>query len=45
MDGVFVPVKETVRAFKMILDGEVDHISEQDFFMAGTIEDVLARAK
>ncbi|MDR0597978.1 MAG: F0F1 ATP synthase subunit beta [Treponema sp.] len=44
MDGAYVPVKETVRGFKMILDGETDHISEQDFFMAGTIEDVLARA-
>ena len=44
IDGAYVPVKETVRGFKMILDGEADHISEQDFFMAGTIEDVLARA-
>ncbi|MDR2176569.1 MAG: F0F1 ATP synthase subunit beta [Treponema sp.] len=45
MAGVYVPVKETVRAFKMILDGETDQISEQDFFMAGTIDDVLAKAK
>jgi F-type H+-transporting ATPase subunit beta len=44
MAGAYVPVKETVRGFRMILDGETDHISEQDFFMAGTIEDVLARA-
>jgi F0F1-type ATP synthase beta subunit len=29
----------------MILDGETDAISEQDFFMAGTIDDVLAKAK
>ncbi|MDR1249183.1 MAG: F0F1 ATP synthase subunit beta, partial [Treponema sp.] len=45
MPGVYVPVKETVRGFRMILDGETDHISEQDFFMAGTIDDVLARNK
>jgi F-type H+-transporting ATPase subunit beta len=45
MPGVYVPVKETVRGFKMIMDGETDHVGEQDFFMAGTIDDVLARAK
>jgi F-type H+-transporting ATPase subunit beta len=45
MAGVYVPVKETVRGFKMILDGETDPIGEQDFFMAGTIDDVLARNK
>jgi F-type H+-transporting ATPase subunit beta len=44
MAGAYVPVKETVRGFRMILDGETDHISEQDFFMAGTIDEVLARA-
>ncbi|MCL2763439.1 MAG: F0F1 ATP synthase subunit beta [Treponema sp.] len=42
--GRFVPVKETVRGFKMILDGECDSISEQAFFMAGSIDDVLAKA-
>jgi F-type H+-transporting ATPase subunit beta len=45
MDGVYVPVKETVRGFKMILDGETDHIPEQEFFMAGAIDDVLAKAR
>jgi F-type H+-transporting ATPase subunit beta len=45
MAGVYVPVKETVRGFRMILDGETDQIGEQDFFMAGTIDDVLARTK
>jgi F-type H+-transporting ATPase subunit beta len=44
MDGRYVPVKETVRGFKMILDGECDTLPEQAFFMAGGIEDVLAKA-
>ena len=45
IDGKYVPVKETARSFKMILDGELDHIHEQNFFMAGGIDDVLARHK
>ncbi|MCL1815380.1 MAG: F0F1 ATP synthase subunit beta [Treponema sp.] len=43
--GRYVPVKETVRGFKMILDGECDSINEQAFFMAGNIDDVLAKAE
>jgi F-type H+/Na+-transporting ATPase subunit beta len=43
--GRLVPVKDTVRGFKMILDGELDEISEGDFYMKGSIEDVLAAAK
>jgi F-type H+-transporting ATPase subunit beta len=43
--GRYVPVKETIRGFKMILDGECDKIPEQLFFMAGTIDDVLAKYK
>lgn len=39
--GVYVPVKETVRGFKMILDGELDHVDENDFFLKGTIDEVL----
>lgn len=42
-EGRYVPIKDTIRSFRMILDGEVDHIPEQDFYMAGPIEDVLAR--
>lgn len=42
-DGRYVPVKDTVRGFRMILDGELDHIPEQMFMMAGPIEDVLER--
>ncbi|MDR2246112.1 MAG: F0F1 ATP synthase subunit beta [Treponema sp.] len=45
MEGRYVPVKETIRGFKMILDGGVDQIPEQDFYMAGGIDDVLAKAK
>jgi F-type H+-transporting ATPase subunit beta len=43
--GRYVPVKETVRGFKMILDGECDSIPDQAFFMTGSIEDVLQKAK
>ncbi|MCL1928983.1 MAG: F0F1 ATP synthase subunit beta [Treponema sp.] len=43
--GRYVPVKETVRGFKMILDGECDSINEQAFFMAGSIDDVLEKAR
>jgi F-type H+/Na+-transporting ATPase subunit beta len=42
-EGRYVRVADTVRGFRMILDGEVDHIPEPLFYMAGTIEDVLAR--
>jgi len=43
--GRYVPVKETVKGFKMILDGECDSIPEQAFYMAGGIDDVLEKAK
>jgi F-type H+-transporting ATPase subunit beta len=43
--GAYVPVAETIRGFKMILDGECDSIPEQAFFMAGGIDDVLEKAK
>jgi F-type H+-transporting ATPase subunit beta len=45
IEGRYVPVKETVRGFKMILDGELDNVHEQDFFMAGGIDDVVGRHK
>ncbi|MFN3821101.1 MAG: F0F1 ATP synthase subunit beta [bacterium] len=41
--GVYVPIKETVRGFKMIIEGELDHIPEQDFYMTGGIDEVLER--
>jgi F-type H+/Na+-transporting ATPase subunit beta len=43
--GAYVPVKDTVRGFKMILNGELDHVSESDFLLKGSIEDVLAASK
>lgn len=43
--GKFVPLKETIRGFKGILEGEYDHILEQAFYMAGSIDEVVERAK
>ena len=42
--GVYVPVKETVRSFRAILDGKYDHYPESAFLYAGTIEDVEKKA-
>ena len=39
--GAYVKIKDTVRGFKGLLEGEFDHIPEQDFFMCGGIEDVI----
>jgi len=43
--GKYVPVKDTVRGFKMILSGELDQIAEGDFYMKGGIDEVIAAAK
>ncbi len=43
--GAYVPLRETVRGFKEILEGKHDHIPEQAFYMAGTIDEVVERAK
>jgi F-type H+-transporting ATPase subunit beta len=43
--GVYVPLKDTIKGFKEILDGKHDGISEQAFYMKGKIEDVEASAK
>jgi F-type H+-transporting ATPase subunit beta len=42
--GVYVPVSETVRGFKAIIDGEMDQYPEMAFFNVGTIEDVKKKA-
>lgn len=42
--GAYVTLEETIQGFDTILSGEVDHIPEQAFHMAGTIEDVLKKA-
>jgi len=43
--GVYVPIKETIRGFKEILEGRHDEIPEQFFHMASTIDEVVARAR
>jgi F-type H+-transporting ATPase subunit beta len=43
--GVYVKIEDTVRGFKLICDGELDEVPEQAFYMVGTIEEVLERAK
>ena len=43
--GQYVKVEDTVRSFKEILAGEHDHIDEQDFYMAASIEEVIERHK
>jgi len=42
--GKYVPLKDTIRGFKGILEGEFDHIPEQAFYMAGSIDEVVERA-
>jgi F-type H+-transporting ATPase subunit beta len=42
-EGRYVPVAETVRGFKEILEGKYDDVAEQDFYMAGTIDEVVER--
>ena len=43
--GVYVTRDDTVRSFKAILDGEYDHLPEDAFYMVGTIEDAVEKAK
>jgi F-type H+-transporting ATPase subunit beta len=43
--GVYVPVADTIKGFKMILDGELDDVNENDFYMKAGIESVLEPAK
>ncbi|QQY79176.1 ATP synthase F1 subcomplex beta subunit [Keratinibaculum paraultunense] len=45
MKGRYVPINETVRGFKEILEGKHDDVPEQAFFMVGTIDEVLEKAK
>ena len=45
MPGQYVPLKETLRGFNMILNGKCDSIPESAFLFAGTIDDVLAKAR
>ena len=45
MPGQYVPLKETIRGFKMILDGECDDLPESCFLFSGTIDEVFEKAK
>ncbi len=45
MPGVFVPVKDTVRSFKEIIEGKHDNLPEDAFYMVGTIEEAIEKAK
>lgn len=44
LKGIYVPVSESVRSFKAILDGQYDHLPEQAFLYVGTIEDAVKKA-
>ena len=43
--GKYVPLKETIKGFKMIVEGELDHLPEQAFYMVGTIDEAFEKAK
>ena len=43
--GKYVSLKDTIRGFKGIIDGEYDHLPEQAFYMVGTIEEAVEKAK
>ncbi|MEE9559269.1 MAG: F0F1 ATP synthase subunit beta, partial [Acidiferrobacterales bacterium] len=43
--GKYVPMKETIRGFRAIVDGEYDHLPEQAFYMIGGIEEAVEKAK
>src|SRR5690625_104096 len=43
--GVYVSLKETIRGFKMIIDGEVDYLPEQAFYMVGTIDEAIKKGE
>jgi F-type H+-transporting ATPase subunit beta len=43
--GKYVTIKETVRGFKEILEGKHDSLPEQAFYMVGTIDEAVAKAK
>jgi len=45
LDGKYVPLKESIRGFKAIVDGEVDNLPEAAFFNVGTIDDAIEKAK
>jgi F-type H+-transporting ATPase subunit beta len=44
-EGIFTPLEETVASFKALLEGEVDHLPEQAFYMVGGLDDAKAKAE
>jgi F-type H+-transporting ATPase subunit beta len=44
LDGKYVPIAETIRGFREIVEGKHDAINEQDFFLVGSIDEVVAKA-
>ncbi len=45
LKGIYVPLKDSVRSFKAIIDGEADDLPEEAFFNVGTIDDAAGKAK
>jgi F-type H+-transporting ATPase subunit beta len=45
LEGKYVPIADTIRGFREIVDGKHDDISEQDFYMAGTIDEVIEKSR
>ncbi len=43
--GKYVPLKETIRGFKGIVEGEYDHLPEQAFYMVGSIDEAVEKGK
>jgi F-type H+-transporting ATPase subunit beta len=44
-EGKYVPLKDTIKGFKMIVNGECDALPEQAFYMVGAIEEAFEKAK
>jgi F-type H+-transporting ATPase subunit beta len=44
-EGVFTPLDETIASFKAVLEGDLDHLPEQAFYMVGGAEEAIAKAK
>jgi len=45
MKGKYVKLEDTIKGVKMIIDGSLDHVSEQAFFMIGTVEEAIEKDK
>jgi F-type H+-transporting ATPase subunit beta len=45
MEGKYVPIKETIRGFREILDGQHDNLPESAFLFVGTIDEAIEKAK